>query len=94
MFDNPRRPATRAFINRYRSLEFDIVDREYDLYGIHGSIEQFAHKYFLSEKVNYRLKLIFEEIVSGILPFTGPVHFKIDYSEKDYNIYLEVIQEN
>jgi len=92
IFENPQKPATQAFIRRIRTLEFNI-DKEYDLYGMNAGIAQFFYKYGLGKDIIHRCQLLLEEFLSGILPMTGPVSFKFNYSEKDNSITLVVIQE-
>jgi len=92
IFEHPQKPVTQHFINKLRSVVFTIENGHYDLYGIFGTVEQFAHKYFLAaEDVNH-LQLIIEEFLTGILTFKSTVHLKVDYSEKNGDIYMEVIQ--
>ena len=95
IFDHPSKPATQAFINRIRSLDFTIMSRNYDLYGMNGKLEQFCRKYSLSDDKCTRAQLLLEELLSGVLPLEkGTAHIRFDYSEKNYNLYLEVRQEN
>ena len=49
IFEHPQRPATVAFINRIRTLEFTLADRSFDLYGMFGRIETFCNKYGLGD---------------------------------------------
>lgn len=94
IFEHPSKPATQAFINRIRSLEFNVTSRDYDLYGMNGRIEQFCQKYSLSKEKCTAAQLILEEMLAGVLPLTGTARIRFDYSEKNYNLYMEVVQEN
>lgn len=85
IFDNPQKPVTKAFINRIRSLSFDIVSKDYDLYRMNGQIENFCMKYSLDKKY-ITLQLLLEEMLTNVIPFVGPIHAEINYSEKDYSI--------
>src|SRR5574344_2934222 len=38
IFDNPKRERTRQFINRILCFEYKILNTDYDLYGIQGSV--------------------------------------------------------
>lgn len=94
IFDHPSKPATKAFINRIRSLELTVGGRDCDLYGMNGRIEIFCHKYLLSHEKCIAAQLLLEEFLSGILPLGGTATVRFDYSEKNYDLYLEIIQEN
>jgi len=85
IFDNPQKPVTKAFINRIRSLSFDITSKDYDLYRMNGQIETFCMKYSLDKKY-ITLQLLLEEMLTKIIPFVGPIKAEINYSEKDYSI--------
>lgn len=39
------------------------------------------------------LQHVVEEVLSEIIPFTGPVHLSVDYSEKTYRLLLTFVQE-
>lgn len=90
IFNHPEKPVTKAFINRLRSIEFTIKDGNYDLYGMNGKIEQFAHKYFLTERTVGHLQLIFEEMLTGILSEKEENVLRIDYSEKNGEVTVEI----
>jgi len=93
IFENPQRPATIAFINKIRTLEFTLADRHFDLYGMFGRIETFCNKYGLGGELFLKLQHIVEETLMEIIPFTGPVRLTVDYSEKTSNVVLTFFQE-
>lgn len=92
IFDDPGKPVTRAFINKLRSVEFTVRNGSYDLYGMNGKIEKFGHKYFLGGNAIGRLQLIFEEMLTGILPETGENILRVNYSEKTGEISVEIVR--
>ena len=94
IFDNPQKPATKAFINRIRTIEFDLEDRRFDLYGLFGKIQTFCGKYGLGGKVSDKVEHITEEMLCGIMPFCGPVKLSVEYSEKTSGISMTFRQEN
>lgn len=94
IFDHPQKAATQAFINRLRSQEYTLENRDYDLYGMYGALGQFFHKYAIRADVELRVQLIIEEMLANILPFSGKVNIKVDYSENTYDVYVEFVQEN
>ncbi len=93
IFDNPQKPVTKAFVNRIRSLDFRLENRHYDLYGMFGQIETFCSKYGLGNAVTGKVQHVIEEMLSEILPFTGPVSLNLEYSEKTYRLGLTFTQE-
>lgn len=94
IFDNPQKPATKAFINRLRLLSFDVVSKDFDLYGMNAEIERFCYKYGIDFAYVSRVQLILEEMLANILPFTGPIRIKVEFSEKSGNLSMEFSQEN
>ena len=91
IFDHPQRFLTQAFIHNIRSLRFDVKSRDYDLYKMNGQIEWFCSKYALGKKY-ITLELLVEELLTNLLPFTGPINFTVDYAEKTDEIMLSVVQ--
>ncbi len=94
IFENPRKPATRAFINRIRSLESVFENRYFDLYGLFGKIHTFCSKYGLGTKVTDKVEHITEEMLCGIMPFGSPVKMTLEYSEKTSGITMTFREEN
>lgn len=88
IFDHPQKPVTQAFINRIRSIDFNITSRDFDLYQINGQIQIFCLKYSLDKKY-ITLQLLFEEVMTNIIPIVGPVQAEINYSEKDYSLSMK-----
>ena len=82
IFENPQKPATRAFINRIRTLECRFENQHYDIYGLFGKIHTFCNKYGLGSRVSDKVQHIAEEMLCGIMPFEGPVTMLMEYSEK------------
>ena len=93
IFEHPQRPATVAFINRIRTLEFKLADRHFDLYGMFGQVGVFCNKYGLGDEMLTKVQHVMEEMLFEILPFSGPVTLTLDYSEKDFTLRLEFVQE-
>ena len=94
IFEHPQRPATIAFINRIRTLEFSLADKNFDLYNMLGKIQAFCNKYGLGEKVFVKLEHVVEETLLEMIPFSGPVHLTVDYSEKTNQLSLTFTEDN
>ena len=93
IFEHPQRPATIAFINRIRTLEFKLADKHFDLYGMFGQVGVFCNKYGLGNDMLTKVQHVMGEMLYEILPFSGPVTLTLDYSEKDFTLRLEFVQE-
>ena len=93
IFENPKKTVTQAFINRIRTLEYEIKNQDFDLHRMNAEIETFCQKYSLGEDILNRVQHVTEEMLA-ILPHSGTIHLKVDYSEKNYNIYMVIVQEN
>lgn len=78
IFDNPAGEKTKAFINRSRKLNLEIVNSGYDFLGFTSELDRFARNLQLPERIVRNVQLIFEEVVSQNL---------VPYSEAYYNIY-------
>lgn len=92
IFEHPRRPVTQSFINRLRTLEFCIDTPHYDLYAMNGKIEAFCAKYGLGEAMAMRALHLVEELLA-LREGNAPVRLKVDYSESNFNLYMEVLFE-
>ena len=92
IFEHPQRPATIAFINRIRTLEFTLADKHFDLYGMFGEVGVFCNKYGLGKDILNKLEHVMEEMLCEVMPFCGPVTLTLDYSEKEYTLALDFVQ--
>ena len=93
IFEHPQRPATIAFINRIRTLEFTLADKHFDLYGMFGEVGVFCNKYGLGNGILTKLQHVMEEMLYGVMPFDRPVTLTLDYSEKDFTLRLDFVEE-
>lgn len=93
IFESPKNPETRVFVNSMLSLVLHITSRDYDLYGINGSIQLFCMKYSLDKKY-ITLQLFVEEMLTNILPFTGPIHISINYKRETHSLVMEFEQDD
>ena len=67
IFDAPKRERTRAFINRLKTFQRTITDRNFDIYGLNGAVVEFCRRQFASEKQIYRVQLVLEELLVNIM---------------------------
>jgi len=94
IFHNPQKPATKAFINRVRTLEFELQTKHFDLYSIFGKVETFCNKYALGTSFYEKAEHVIEEVTSVLLPFHSPVHMSVEFSEKQHELSINFEQEN
>lgn len=90
IFNNPRNNETRAFIQRLRSLHYEINDYTTDLYSINSDIEAFFLKYGIEHRSSV-LQLIVEELLMNILKPYRPLVADITYSELDYRLIFRTL---
>jgi len=88
IFENPKRARTKAFIQRIRSLQYDIVSPLYDLYRLQGEIARFCEKHAISSKVSNRVQILAEEVLQMQRDHTS-ILLELSYSEKDETLMLE-----
>lgn len=67
IFHAPKKDATKIFINRLKTFTKIFEDDNIDLPEVHGEIEAFARKQFMSSGQSIRLQLIFEELIYEML---------------------------
>jgi polar amino acid transport system ATP-binding protein len=87
IFENPVREKTRAFIHRIRSVNYHIKSRNYDLYAIHGEMENFCEKHMLGKDLCGYIQLLSEEILC-IQKDYHDINLSLYYSEKDQNLEI------
>ena len=92
VFDHPKELLTQVFVNNLRSLVFDIASPDYDLYKLNGEIEWFCQRNTLG-RFYVSLELIVEEMLTKMMPFTGPIHICIHCREMSREISIEMVQE-
>ena len=87
IFDNPQKEKTRAYINRIRSLQIKVNSPEFDIFAIHGQIEQFCEKHQITKRMTTFIMLLVEEILLLQNDFSD-ISMQLSYSEKDGSLDL------
>lgn len=93
VFDQPEKSLTRAFVDNLRSLVFQIDSQDYDLYQLNAEIEWFCQRNTLGRRY-VSLELIVEEMLTKMMPFTGPIHICIHCQEMSQEVSIEMEQED
>ena len=90
VFDHPKRERTKAFVKRLRTWQYQITSKEFDLYQMNGSVEQFARQqYFDLQQIN-NVQLVIEElVVHQMIKHTEDIKVCIRYYEVDQ--LLEIV---
>jgi polar amino acid transport system ATP-binding protein len=91
IFDAPRRPKTRAFINRTRSLNFQIRSADYDLYALEAAVATFAEKQLLPRQAQHHLLLLLEEVLQIYVPRLHSTMIELAVSHSEKKDLLEVV---
>jgi polar amino acid transport system ATP-binding protein len=84
IFGDPQKEKTKAFINRIRSLEYDVASKDFDFYNLNAEIKLYAEKYFSARSV-YNIMLLGEELITLCEP---PFTFILNYEEKNDKLKL------
>ena len=92
VFDHPQKNLTRVFVDNLRSLVFQIDTQDYDLYKLNAEIEWFCQRNTLGRRY-VSLELIVEEMLTKMMPFTGPIHICIHCKEMSQEVSIEMEQE-
>ncbi|MCR4860213.1 MAG: amino acid ABC transporter ATP-binding protein [Bacteroidales bacterium] len=93
VFDHPTQALTQVYVHNLRSLIFDIDTPDYDLYKLNAEIEWFCRRNSLGRRY-VSLELIVEEMLTKMMPFTGPIHICIHCKEMSRDVAIEMEQEN
>lgn len=91
IFDHPREERTRVFINRIRDYHYLIRSYRYDLYELQAGMMQFCAKYFLSQKLQFNIQLLTEEVLQVVPLDKGEVDLSLRYSEKTGGVSVELL---
>lgn len=91
IFNEPRLPETRTFVNRIRHLAFDITSRDFDLYDMTSKIKQFCIRCSIAEKMDSVTHVV-EEMLVLIADFTTPVHIEVNHSDLKQETSVVVLQ--
>ena len=93
IFGNPQRPLTRAFVNRIRSLSFEVQSADFDFYALQAEVNGFCEKHLLARDTRHNLSLLVEELVQLHLPglAQGAFTLEVEYAEKTGEVSLAVL---
>ena len=80
IFFSPKRPETRTFVQRIRSLVFDITNRDFDFYDMTSQIKQFCIRYSVPEKMNPVTHVV-EEMLLLLEHYDKAVHIEVNHNE-------------
>lgn len=67
IFDNPKKERTINFINRIKEFKYDTDMNDFDLSELLDSFLEYARRNEFSKKMTYRLALLVEEIIMGMV---------------------------
>jgi len=87
IFEQPKRPKTKEFIHRIRSLDIPVTSKDYDLYAIQAQLQMFCEKHFLPAVVIGYVIFVAEEVLMLQKDFSD-THLRVSYSEKDGTVNM------
>lgn len=87
IFDDPKKPKTKEFIYKIRTLNYTIEDRKFDLYAFNSEIESFLKNQLFDEKRINKVLLVCEEMIYNYIfksfdDSFSPVEFTLRYSQQ------------
>ena len=80
IFEHPARSATKAYVNRFQKLVYEIDSDQFDYLQIHTGLNQFCIKYNLSGLADKAYALI-KEMLFEHLKDIRPLTFRITHAE-------------
>ena len=92
IFNHPQREATHTFINRVRTLRYQVDKSDCDIYGFFTEVMQFCIHYGISEKARL-VKHIIDEFVTSLLRPNELSTIILSFSENDYTLTLSILIE-
>ena len=92
IFNHPQREATHTFINRVRTLRYQVDKSDCDIYGFFTEVMQFCIHYGISEKARL-VKHIIDEFVTSLLRPNELATIILSFSENDYTLTLSILIE-
>lgn len=92
VFGNPKRMLTKAYVQNIFGMKFTVLSRDYDLYALNSEIGLYCQNNGLHDYEN-TLELISEEMLTNILPYTGPISIILKLGH-DNKPSFTIIQEN
>ncbi len=85
IFGNPQKEKTKAFIYHLKLFSFDIESPDFDFINLRTSLDTFAYQQMMKGKIQTRLMLCTEELVTQGLAYLSsdyfPAKFNIEYGE-------------
>lgn len=82
-FDHPKKPKTKAFIQRIDMLNFKLNKEDFDLYHFRSQVDDFANKHMVNGKERKSIQLVLEELIENILfPSIPNIELTIGISEE------------
>lgn len=95
IFRNPKKDATKIFVNRLKTYEKIFTDKKFDFVAVQGEIINFANSRLINRRKSMFLQLIFEELICELLINSGenifPLEMKIFYQEDADECEVKII---
>ena len=92
VFENPRRSATKAFVQRIRKEVFDIDSLDFDFFDMWTRIQQFCIKYDIPE-MSKKIQQLCQLLMPYFLAEDKPLSIRITHSELSGETTLDFMVE-
>ena len=93
IFDHPQKQETKRFIQRLKVLELVIDSIDFDFVGMGTDIDRYCMHNDVPPRTRYRIRLVFEELVTQILRDVlkqTPLLLTVEYSQKNEETMITV----
>ena len=81
IFENPKRPLTRAFVRRMDMFCTTLDRSDFDLYHFRGVVDDFAVRQLMVQKKRRTIQLVLEELIENILfPRAAEIQLEVGVS--------------
>ena len=82
IFENPKKPKTRAFIYNIRTYSYEVTSRDFDYAEMLGGVENFCFRHAIEKKAANKLQLMADELIINIVaPRYGECSLNLSFSE-------------
>lgn len=86
IFENPKRPRTKAFVSQKNIIDFKININDFDIFEIHSRLEEFASRQMVEAETINNLKNLTEEFSQKLLKTVEDFIIEVTISREDRTV--------
>lgn len=94
IFENPKRPRTKAFVSQKNIIDFKITNEDFDIIELHSRLEEFAARHMVESETIANLKYISEEFAQKLLISVNDFIMEVTISREDRSVDLHLTWNN